>query len=210
MKKEHESYGMIDISRYTGNNQQFFGSDLYQNGGITIRISNAELETKYNSEWYHHTEPLIEVRLSHNQFVDAITSGMNTNGVPCTVQRIGLKRVPQIDHVTDKKEEFQNSMKETQQSYIESINNLITELDGNIGKRKAKEIQNSLDSLKRRIASNTNFVMDCFNESMEKTVTEAKHSVSNYIDHKIHSLGVEGLRKELNISIDKKDIKELK
>lgn len=201
-KKEHESFGMIEISRYSGNNQQFFGSDLYQNGGITLRISNAQVETKYNSEWYHHTAPLIEVRMSHNQFVDAITSGMNTNGVPCTIQRVGLQRVPQIDHVADKKEEFQNSMKVTQKEYINKINDLISKLDGNIGKKKANEIKNDLDTLKRHIASNTNFVMDCFNEGMEKTVTDAKHSISNYIDHKVHSLGIEGIRNELKISIE--------
>lgn len=202
-KKEHESYGLISISRYNGNNQQFFGSDLYHKGGIIIRISNASVKHKYNSEWYSNNETLLEVRMSSNQYVDAITSGMNTQGVPCTIQRIGNKRVSQINHVTDKREEFQNSMKETQQAYINQINDLINKLDGNIDKKKAEEIKHDLQTLKMHISGNTNFVMDCFNENMEKTVSEAKHSISNYIEHKVHSLGIEGMKKELQISIEK-------
>jgi hypothetical protein len=36
--------------------------------------------------------------------------------------------------------------------------------------------------------------MTSFDEAMEKTVAEAKHSISNYFDHKIHSTGLEALR----------------
>lgn len=204
MKKEHASYGMIDISRYTGGDCQFFGSDLSHNGGISITISNAEVETKYSSQWYHPKNSIIEINMSHNQFVDAITSGMNTSGVPCTIKAIDCKRVPQIDHVGDKKEQFTNDMKDTHAEYHKRINDILEMLDGNLGKKKAKDIKHELDILKSHISSNTNFVMRCFNEAMEDTVTEAKHSISNYIDHKVHSLGIEGIREELKISIDKK------
>lgn len=199
--KQHESYGMIDISRFTSNGSQFFGSDLLHNGGISITISNAKKETKLNSDWYYQQDLLIRVELSHNQFVDAITSGMNTSGVPCTIKRITNKQVPQIDHVEDKKEQFKNNMKDTHEKYKERIDSIINMLEGNIGKKKANEVKFELGILKSHIESNTNFVMTCFNEAMEKTVTEAKHSIANYIDHKAHSLGIEGLKKQLQISM---------
>jgi len=202
--KNHESYGMINISRFSCNKSQFFGSDLSHSGGISITISNAEKETKLNSDWYHTTESLIRIELSHNQFVDAITSGMNTSGVPCTIKRYGNKKVEQIDHIEDKKEQFSNSMKDTHSKYKIRIDNILDMFEGNIGKRKASEIKHELEVLKNHISSNTNFVMTCFNEAMEKSVTEAKHSISNYIDHKVHSLGIEGLKKELQISIENK------
>ena len=94
------------------------------------------------------------------------------------------------------------------EAYIK-INAILEKLEGNIGKRKTSEIKHDLEVLKSHISSNTNFVMDCFNESMEKTVTEARHSISNYIEHKIHSLGIEGLKKELQISIEPSNTKEL-
>ena len=204
MKKEHESYGMINISKFTGNNSQFFGSDLTHGGGVSITISKADVDRKYHREWFHSGEELIRVRLSASQYVDAITSGMNTQGVPCTIERYENKRVEQIDHVINKKEQFNNEMIDTQQEYISKIDSIIQELDGAIGKRKVSEIKNDLDTLKRHLLSNTNFVLKCFNEAMEDTVTEAKHSISNYIDHKVHTMGIEGLKEQLKISIENK------
>jgi hypothetical protein len=201
-KKQHESYGMIDICRFTGNGSQYFGSDLIHNGGVSISISNAEKVTKLSSDWYHSREELIRVEMSHNQFVDAITSGMNTSGVPCTIKRYANNRVEQKNHVEDKKEQFSNDMKDTHVEYKKRIDGILELLEGNIGKRKASEIKHELEVLKSHISSNTNFVMGCFNEAMEKSVTEAKHSISNYIDHKVHSLGIEGMKKELQISIE--------
>lgn len=202
--KEHESYGMISISRFTGNGSQFFGSDLIHNGGISITISNAEKATKLSSNWYHSNKELIRIELSSNQYVDAITSGMNTSGVPCTIKRYNSRGVEQIDHVEDRREQFSNDMKDTHVEYKNRIDSILKLLEGNIGKRKASEIKFELEVLKNHISSNTNFVMTCFNESMEKSVTEAKHSISNYIDHKVHSLGIESIKNELQISMGSK------
>jgi hypothetical protein len=203
MKKQHESYGMISVSKFASNHSQFFGSDLVQNGGVTIEINTAEKERKYNSEWYQPKSNVISVRLSYNQYVDMITSGMNTVGVPCTIQNVQGKRIEQIDHIENKKEMFQNDMLDTHKEYHKRIDEILSMLDGNnIGKRKAEEIKHEIEVLKGHISGNTNFVMKCFNESMEKAVTEAKHSVSNYIDNKIHTLGIESLREEMKVSID--------
>jgi len=201
--KEHESYGMINISRFSGGGAEFFGSDLAHNGGISISISNAEVRTDLNSEWYHSRNELIRVELTHNQFIDAITSGMNTEGIPCTIKRHNNKSVPQISHIGDKKEQFNNHMTDTHLEYHKRINEILNLLDGNISKKKANEIKFELEVLKSHIESNTNFVMTCFNEAMEKTVTEAKHSISNYIEHKVRCIGIEGLKNELSISIEK-------
>ena len=202
---KHPSFGMISISRYISNNAEFYGSDLNHNGGTSITISNGQKERKLNTEWYHTNEDIISVDLSCNQFIDAITSGMNTCGVPCTIKRVKGESIPQISHVEDKKELFTTDMEETYKQYEERMNTILSMLDGKIGKRKADEIKHEVEILKSHMKSNTNFVMKCFNESMEKSVTEAKHSVANYIDSKVHALGVEGLRNQLQISIGNPD-----
>ena len=203
IKGKHESYGMIQINRFTGNGSQFFGSDLIHNSGISISILEGDKEHKLSSEWFHTGEELIRIELSSNQFVDAITSGMNTNGVPCTIKRYNGE-VEQIDHVIDKKEQFSNDMLETNGEYKKRIDGILSLLlEGNLGKKKANEIIHELQVLRNHIGNNTNFVMTCFNEAMEKSVTEAKHSVANYIDHKVTSMGIESLRNEIQIKLDK-------
>jgi len=201
-KKQHESFGMIDVSRHTGRSQ-YFGSDLEHSGGVSITINKAEKVNRLNTDWFHSKEELIRIELTHNQFIDAITSGMNTAGVPCTIKAFSGKKVEQIDHVEDKKELFSNNMKEAHNEYKKRIDDISGLLNGSLGKRKVDEIKHELKVLKSHIESNTNFVMECFNEAMDKTVIEAKHTIANYIDHKVHSLGIEGLRKELKISIEK-------
>jgi len=203
----HESYGMIDIAKFTGK-REFFGSDIIQNGGINIVISKASVERDLSTEWFHAEEEIISVEMSSNQFIDAITSGMNTAGIPCTIKHINGKRMQQIDHVIDKKQTFRNELINTHKEYFKKIDSLIELASKPISKKEQATILKDLGILRNHIASNTNYVMDCFNENMEKTVTEAKQSVSNYIDHKIHSLGLETIRKELSVSIEnQKEIK---
>ena len=203
MRDSHESYGKISISRFSCNKAEFFGSDIFHNGGISISISKAYVDRKYHKEWFGSGQEIIRVRVSANQYVDAITSGMNTVGVPCTIERLNNSGVEQIPHVIDKKEQFTNEMVDTQQEYRDKIDDIISKLDGNIGKRKAAGIKHDLEVLRSHISSNTDFVLKSFNEAMENTVTEAKQSVANYIENKIHTLGIEAMKNELNISIEK-------
>jgi len=202
--KKHESYGMVSICKFSSNGSQFFGSDLSQNGGVSITISKADSVRSLSHDRYHSGEDLIRVELSANQFVDAITSGMNTQGVPCTIKRYGNEKIEQIDHIEDKREAFSNEMIDTHRQYDKRIDDILKLLEGNIGKRKSDEIRHELIILKSHVSSNTNFVMKSFNEAMDKTVTEAKHSISNYIDSKVHTLGIEAMREQLKISIDNK------
>jgi hypothetical protein len=199
----HESYGKISICRYSGNKQEFFGSDIFQDGGIEISISTAYLNRHLNTDWIHSKDELIKIKLSANQYVDAITSGMNTDGVPCTIKRFNGKSIEQIPHVIDKQELYLTEMNDTQQEYKSKIDDLIAKLDGNIGKKKAAEIKQGLEVLKSHISSNVKYVQRCFKEDMEKSVTEAKQSVSNYIDNKVNTLGIKALKDQLSIAIEK-------
>ena len=201
-KVKHESFGMISISKFSCNGAEYFGSDLVHNNGVSVIIQRAEKEVSLSSDWYFGSNDLIRVEMTSNQFVDAITSGMNTSGVPCTIKHFNGKRIEQTQHVEDKKERFSNNMEETHLEYHKRIDEIIELLSGNVGKRKKDEIIHELGVLKSHIKSNTNYVMTKFNESMDKSVTEAKHSISNYINQKVKTLGIEALRDEMTISID--------
>lgn len=64
-------------------------------------------------------------------------------------------------------------------------------------KTKKEEILNSIDLLKQEIYSNIPFMAEQFNKQMDKTVSEAKGEVEAFVDSKVHSLGIEGLKKEM-------------
>jgi hypothetical protein len=211
--KTHESYGMIDICKYTGGSGQFFGSDIIHNGGISLKIHTAEKKRMLSNNWYHSRNTLIEVRLSYAQWVDAITSGMNTSGVPCTIERFNGKSIPQKDHVEDKQEKFTQELKEMHTESKDMIDEVLDMLmDGNVGKRKKEEIAKKLSSIKQRMGGNESFVIEQFKEEMQDVVTEAKQSVSNYIESKINTYGIEAMREQMNVSIESKkddDVKKI-
>jgi len=208
--KKHESYGMISIGKFNSNGTEFFGSDILQSGGITIQISKASVKRDLHREWYHAEEDIIEIQMSANQYVDAITSGMNTSGVPCTIKAINGKYTEKIPYIIDKKEQFSGEMANTQNKYLKRIDDIMEMLlEGNVGKRKKEEICQELKVLRNHLKANTNFVLKSFNEAMEESVLEAKQSIGNYIDHKVHTLGIEGLREQLKVSLESNQDKEL-
>ena len=129
---------------------------------------------------------------------------MNTSGVPCTIKRLDNKMVESTSYIKDKQEQFSSEMESTQDEFVSKIDNILELLDGNLGKKKKDDIASALKTLKSHISSNTGFVLDQFDRAMDKTVTEAKQSVSSFIEHKIHSLGLEGMREQLQIDIDNK------
>ena len=207
--KTHESYGQIKVSKFTGNGVEYFGSDIIHNGGISLEISRCSVETKYNSKYYYQEKPLIRVQMSNSQYVDMITSAMNTAGVPCTLIQTEGGMVPQISHVEDKVETFKRSIEDTQLEYGNRIDSIIEKLStGTLGKKKVAELIKDLGILQSHIKSNTPFVMDRFEKQMEDTIIEAKQSISLYVDTKVQAMGIESLRDELMVKIESKEEKK--
>lgn len=193
MKNNHETFGKISISKYSGRGE-FFGSDLVHNGGINIEISGASVERKVGREWIHSENLKIRVQMSHNQYIDMITSGMNTDGVPCTIIHDGTKFLDRIPHAKNTKEDFKRDFNKTNEQLLLRIEELQSKLSGNIGKRKLEELKHDLSIIKNHLESNIPFVMNSFTEEMEQVVTEAKHSISNYMEHKVRTLGLEAIK----------------
>jgi hypothetical protein len=138
-----------------------------------------------------------------------ITSGMNTDGVPCTIISSQSGHVPQIEHIEDKKLKFSNLMESRFQEYFEKLDRLAEFIDNtNMSKKAKSSLTNDINTLRIHIKSNTNYTMTQFNKAMEKTVTEAKQSISGFIESKVVSMGLESLKKSLEIDIEPKKIEE--
>jgi hypothetical protein len=64
-------------------------------------------------------------------------------------------------------------------------------LDGDrISKAQRKEIKDALSAVIAHVDDKTPWIQKQFNEAMDKTVTEAKGEVEAFVNHKIHSLGI--------------------
>lgn len=198
----HPSYGMIRFSRVTGRPPYFFGSELPQDHYITLTIARGEMDRDLSNDWYYAKESVIEVRMTSGQFSELITSLNVGNGVPCTLEYIEGKKVPQEEEKTETKKEYTHrAFKERMKEFsgrFRNFQNKVKEITGKqiIAKKDKEELNNVVSSLFTELDSNIPFFLECFQEHMDKVVLEAKNEVENAIMHKITTLGLEALHEQ--------------
>ena len=200
-KKEHPSYGMISVSKFTMRDKTFFGSSIKHNGGISISIKNATIRRHLHTDWFSPEDTIIDVEMSYNQFAEMITAGMNTSGTPCTIQYTKDLGLIKPDVFTPKRKEFENEFKEDMVQLAKSLDKLVedskailTNKSKPLNSAERELILNQITKLRQEISSNIPFVVSSFNEAIDKTVTEAKGEIEGFYEAKIRSLGIKSLQ----------------
>lgn len=197
----HESYGNLDIVRTTGNYASpLFGSDLTHRNTIRMKISLSELTRNLSNDWYYPYEKLIEIEMSPVQFSEAITN-MNTGGVPCTIRyydRKQMEECPYRDKAETFKKEFDDTIKETNAVAKNLVNEVVKKFNEKKAFNKAdkEEIMGMLNRLSQNLGSNMEFIQDCCQEQVNKTVVEAKGEIESYIMNRVNTLGLKALQEE--------------
>lgn len=80
---QHESFGIINISRSYGSDRDFFGQVNTSDTTMGIKLSKCEVSQHLGRNWYHQISPITEVRISELQYAELITS--KNSSVPCTI-----------------------------------------------------------------------------------------------------------------------------
>jgi hypothetical protein len=203
-KQTHPSYGMISISRFQGGENTYFGSSIKHNGGISLTIHKAEIDRDLNQDWFYPTGIIAEVRMSYNQFAEAITH-LNTSGTPVTIHYTEKDGLIKADEFTTKRMQFENEFKKDMEGLNRKMSSLITDTkvllsqSKPLTKAEKETILNQITTLERELGSNIPFVASQFNEQMDKTVTEAKAEIEGFYEGKIRSLGIESLQGQIKI-----------
>jgi hypothetical protein len=197
--EKHPSFGLVSFNRSSGGNNTLFGSSIQHSQTISLKIKRATHERKYNNDWYHGSEELIEINLSQNQFAELITSFGMGEGIPCTLKYVNRERMPEPPYkskVTIVQEEFDAQLHNFGIDLKKIINNAtdILKNKSTITKGDRELIINSINKLVQEIQSNIPFVADQFKEQMDKTITEAKSEIEAFTENKIRSTGIDALK----------------
>lgn len=197
-RKSHPSYGMISFSRENCTPATaLFGSSIKHGNPIRMVLSHANIKRGLNKDWYHAKGRIAEIEMSQSQFVDAITSLNMGDGVPCTImftERDGY--MPACDFISKIEQfrgEFSDHLSGIKNNLDENIKAVeeILETRKTLRKSDREAILSALYSARQDIGSNTNFVVDSFNEQMDKTVTEAKGEIESFMQQQVHKLASE-------------------
>lgn len=189
---------MIQINRFTGGEQTYFGSSIKHSGGISISIHTASLERSLNRDSHFTKNKLIEVWMSHNQFAEMLTANMNTSGTPCTLKRVNDETMPSCEF-DSKRLQFDKEIKDDMKDIGNKMDHLTETTDKLLNSKKAinqKERQvilSEIAMLRQEIVANVPFIQSQLNEQMDKTIAEAKGEIEGFYEEKIRRFGIKAL-----------------
>jgi len=187
----HESYGVIGFSRQTCSPaQSLFGSSIKHGNMIELKIMSGKKYRGYQSDRYSGGKTLCRVILSPTQFAEAITSFNIGDGVPCTVEEVNgdvwnnqTRRFREKCPEVNMRQRANSELKEEMSELGKRVDRLsedakeILNSKATLKKADREKLLNDLSSIVQEIRSNIPFVHDCFSESVDKTVTEAKGEI---------------------------------
>lgn len=202
----HESYGVIGVSRVTGSPGKLFGSQLPQHGAfIQITIKRATRYHDLSHDWIHgHGRPVVEVWMSAAQYADMISAPNVGDGVPCTIREVegtDYELPPQEERTTAEK--IHDSFEDKMRAFSEHINEKTGELrkallaKGTLKVEDRKRVAAHLEYIRREIESNLPFVQKSFQEAVEKTTTHAKAELDALVVNTLTEKGLEALKDSL-------------
>lgn len=198
---KHPSFGQIRFSHINGH-ANFYGSELEQTHYITMEVVESEVHRDLSQEWYFgHGVPLISIRMTGNQFSEMITSMNMGSGIPCTIEMINGKKVDPLPVQESRKEFMHKKFKDRMKMFADTIREKQQRAKELIKKKTLSkadihELDHTLNWLTTEIESNIPFFAQCFQETADEIVKEAKTEVENAILHKIQVLGLTELHNQ--------------
>lgn len=186
---QHTSFGMVSISRVNGGDGRFFGTDMQPNVFIQVDVSqNAVMEydeimgCKARASGKRRDE-VVSFRMTSTQFAELITTLNLGMGVPCTIERVGGTDIPQYEDslqssINYEAEKLERMLKSYRTEFVKAYKE-IEALMTSLPKSKKTEINHILERLSTRVCLNTPFHLRCFEEAVEKTVSNAKTEIAN-------------------------------
>lgn len=204
-RHSHESFGQIRFSRVSCNPpEKFYGSELPQNHYISIELNSSEVTKDLSKEWCFAKQILARIRMSSGQFAELITSLNTGSGTPCTIEYFAGKSMEKLPTQESRKEfthrKFQDRMKEfaiTIRAEQLKAKELVKKKT--LSKQDIHDLTHHIEWLTNEVSSNIPYFMECFQETMDQVVHEAKTEIENAIQHKISVLGLEELHNQQNL-----------
>lgn len=197
---KHPSFGQIQFNRSNGTND-FYGSELSQDHYITMTLSSSEVQRTLAKDWYFANRVLARVRMTSGQFSEMITSMNNGGGACCTIEKLEGADIPKFPTQESRKEFVHRQFEMRMKSFADKIRaqkNEAKELvkKKTLSKDDMHKLQHHLDWLTQEVESNIPFFMQCFQETMDEVIFEAKLEVENAIQHRVSVLGLQALHNE--------------
>ena len=205
--ENHKSWGMVGLFRqYSGGGTHLFGSDVSNHSTICLKIKHAIKKREFGRDWTMGDDTICEVELSAVQYAELLTNMNVGDGVPCTIRYTNTD-----GHIEYKEEKSKieiirterNEVVEKASTDLKEVANNLRDLINNkkIPKTVGEELLHKLTtSLSNLEGGGFAFYKKQAMKEVDEMIVEAKSQISEHIDHKIHSVGLETLMKASEVT----------
>lgn len=221
----HPAFGVVRLSNPQGD-RVLFGSDVSHRDYIQLEISSAYLQRGLNTDWVHgKRQSIIQVAMSHAQFVSMIQSSGKGEGTPCTIQYAPAEfektttRMPNIEPIETKtdliKSEIRNDAKKAIRLAELSLQKLAEKVDEIKSQKSVSKkdittlLEPLLDVAKRNVGklpNNLHFALECAEETIDKAVHDAQIEIEASVEHKLRQIGLDVFRADSPLDAKQLDI----
>ncbi len=199
----HPSFGQISFSRtQCSGGVKFYGSELDQDHYIQMEVNPSEVSRDLTKEWYFaKSHKTIKVRMTSNQFAELLTSLNHGSGVPCTVEVVDGKQVADIPFQESRKEFIHRKFQDRMTDFAKSIRDKQNQAKAivkkkTLSKQDVHDLGYHIEWLTQEVERNIPFFMECFQETMDEVVNDAKAEIENAIQLKVTTLGLAALHEQ--------------
>ncbi len=188
INEEHESQGLLYLSRGQTRDKSLFGSSIEHSSVVMLEIKTAVRNRNLSTDFIHGRNYVLRAIMSPSQFADAITNLNNGSGTPITLEYVIGDTEPR------EKPPHDQTRQRFESDYHKSISNLLKELDELLEyPRLSVKIKNKIEVIKSRFKSSIPFIEEQFANQMNKTITEAKADIEAFMEFRERSVGIAAL-----------------
>lgn len=208
-EETHESYAQLCFIRSQCSDEVLYGSDLKHNTIIRMELKHSSKRRGLNHDWYHGHKMITEVSMSQNQFSELITSMNMGDGIPVTLNYTEQDGHIESPEFASKLDIHENEFKEMTKRVGSEANELYATMkdllagSGTLKKADRESLLSKMRKVVQDIESNMPYVNECFKESMDKTVTDAKGTIEAFYQHRVTETGVKALAEASGIKAPK-------
>lgn len=210
-QEKHPSYGKISVSRVTSTvGPSFYGSKLRHSNYIQFTLKQSTLERRLNEDRLSDAEPIIEVRMTENQFAHLITTLNTGGGTPCTIQRrivgdryVQIESPPATDEQSLVRKEFAEKAKKTVEGLTATLKALqaLTSPGAKVSKSALQQIQKDLEAAVQDVAMNMPEITETFERTLDDTTAAAKADIEAHLQQILGKLKLNGITEGFSVSM---------
>lgn len=197
-EETHESYGLVQFNRTSGQFDNLFGTNVGTNTAVRLVIRRAKVMRSLSRTWTFDDGELIEVTLSPNQFSELLTTMNSGSGVPCTINHIDMKRMAPPPQKPSEVEVVRDDFRKECEKIEKQMKEFRVKIEEILAKKSIlKEdkdvIKSHLHHIHQEVRSNLPFIMEQFQESANDIVQDAKAVVDSFVTTAITNAGIKAI-----------------